>query len=392
MSITKSVDKKTGKIKWIARIYIKEGPGGMVNKSFDTQKEAREFHTNYDNFKKGRIDRKVSSNVLFPIVFENYILDIESTKKDNTVKNYRQTFEKWIRPELGTIKIGNITQVTINRLMDALRKKDASEYVVNYVHILLNNIFNFATNATQRYVIDNPMIGLKKPTLDYNPTDTIKFWTKEDAEKVLKTSIGSHYYLLITIMINTGLRVAEAAALTASSFDMTKGVLNINHQLTNYSPKDGEEKFNNGHLVINSTKGKAKRSVPLNKNATEAAKLLIAKNKESGNYFLFTPEQKTKPRNVITKRGHKAHVIGAQVLSTKTMGNAIARLAEAAGVENIGPHGLRHTFAANFLMNGGDIFTLSRILGHKNITSTQIYAHLTEQFLASRMNIVEFGG
>jgi hypothetical protein len=57
-----------------------------------------------------------------------------------------------------------------------------------------------------------------------------------------------------------------------------------------------------------------------------------------------------------------------------------------AGLEDLHFHDLRHTFASHWMMNGGDLYALKDILGHKSITMTQRYAHLSPEFKRSAMN------
>lgn len=53
-------------------------------------------------------------------------------------------------------------------------------------------------------------------------------------------------------------------------------------------------------------------------------------------------------------------------------------------------HDLRHTFASHFMMNGGNIYTLQKLLGHKDIQTTMIYAHLDKDFLQREIELVSF--
>ncbi len=55
-------------------------------------------------------------------------------------------------------------------------------------------------------------------------------------------------------------------------------------------------------------------------------------------------------------------------------------------------HDLRHTFASHFVMNGGSLYDLQKLLGHARFEETQRYAHLTPEHLAKAINIVSFGG
>ncbi|MEK6626508.1 MAG: site-specific integrase, partial [Bdellovibrionota bacterium] len=55
-------------------------------------------------------------------------------------------------------------------------------------------------------------------------------------------------------------------------------------------------------------------------------------------------------------------------------------------------HDLRHTFASHFMMNGGNIYDLQKILGHSSLEMTQRYAHLAPEHLIKASNVVSFGG
>jgi site-specific recombinase XerD len=55
-------------------------------------------------------------------------------------------------------------------------------------------------------------------------------------------------------------------------------------------------------------------------------------------------------------------------------------------------HDLRHTFASHFVMNGGSLYDLQKLLGHSRFEETQRYAHLSPEHLAKAVNIVCFGG
>jgi len=64
--------------------------------------------------------------------------------------------------------------------------------------------------------------------------------------------------------------------------------------------------------------------------------------------------------------------------------------AERAGLRKIRFHDLRHTFASNFVIKGGNVISLQRILGHSTINMTLRYAHLAPDFLASEIELLDF--
>jgi integrase len=63
-----------------------------------------------------------------------------------------------------------------------------------------------------------------------------------------------------------------------------------------------------------------------------------------------------------------------------------------AGSTKIRFHDLRHTFASHFMMNGGNIYDLQKILGHSSVKMTERYAHLSPNHLSDAMKIVSFSG
>jgi site-specific recombinase XerD len=70
----------------------------------------------------------------------------------------------------------------------------------------------------------------------------------------------------------------------------------------------------------------------------------------------------------------------------------LPRLLEAAGCRvPLHPwHALRHTFASHYIMQGGNILVLQKILGHTDVKITAIYAHLAPEFLGAEMNRIQF--
>lgn len=70
-----------------------------------------------------------------------------------------------------------------------------------------------------------------------------------------------------------------------------------------------------------------------------------------------------------------------------------AKVQKKAGlVRKIRFHDIRHTFASQFMMSGGSLYDLQKILGHSKIEMTMRYAHLSNDHLASAVNIVSFSG
>lgn len=138
---------------------------------------------------------------------------------------------------------------------------------------------------------------------------------------------------------------------------MESGTLTISRTLT----RDG---------LKNTTKSHKARHIPMN----AMVKDIMNKRFKSkiSNYVFHTPSGEPIPYDHFTQRYFK-------------------QAQNRAGLSrHIRFHDLRHTYASHFVMNGGDIFVLQKLLGHSDLNITMIYAHLSEKFLKSASEIINF--
>jgi len=139
--------------------------------------------------------------------------------------------------------------------------------------------------------------------------------------------------------------------------DFNGGVLNINRSLT----RDG---------LRNTTKTHKGRYVPMNVIVRDT---LEKRFKSKNSKYVFTTQAgKPLPYDHITQRDFKKAQLKAGL------------------DKKIRFHDLRHTFASHFMMNGGNIYTLQKLLGHSDIKTTMIYAHLDNLFLKEATEIINF--
>jgi integrase/recombinase XerD len=174
-----------------------------------------------------------------------------------------------------------------------------------------------------------------------------KFLTEDEINRLLATPDittleGIRDRTILEVMYATGLRVSEMVNLKQADVDLLGG------------------------LLVCHGKGSKERRVPLGKSAIHWLQQYAAAKAEYG--------KQTYP-HVFLQRGKPftRHIAWAM----------IKRHAERAGIRNVSPHTLRHSFATHLLQHGADSRSVQALLGHSDISTTQIYTHITDVHLRS---------
>lgn len=150
---------------------------------------------------------------------------------------------------------------------------------------------------------------------------------------------------ILKLMANCGLRVSEIVNLRPGDLNLTKGKLRI---------VDG--------------KGGVDRDIPYIPEDTAGILKEWKKRKPQSEYFFSTVRENNKGK-FASSRGSK--------LAVRTVQSMIKSYARRAGIDkNISPHTLRHTFATNYYRRTKDLEALRKLLGHADISTTQIYITL----------------
>ncbi|MFD2729096.1 tyrosine recombinase XerC [Enterococcus camelliae] len=151
---------------------------------------------------------------------------------------------------------------------------------------------------------------------------------------------------LLEILYGCGLRVSECAAITLSSIDWEHQIL----------------------LVYG--KGKKERIVPFNQHTKQA----MIRYLQDGRNVLLATAQKEYDALFLNHLGAPLTPTGIEYILDQLLKKSQLD-------SDIHPHKLRHTFATHLLNNGADMRTVQELLGHANLSTTQIYAHVTKESL-----------
>ena len=192
----------------------------------------------------------------------------------------------------------------------------------------------------------------------------------EEAQKLL--SIPSKRYItgtrnkaILALMLNLGLRVSEVVNLRPGDLNLTKRKLR----------------------VVNG-KGGVDRDIIIPEYTAELLKEWKKARPKESRYFFTT----IKDREGSITQKNKGKVISitsrpGEKLSVRYIQFMVKRYAKKAGIDkDITPHTLRHTFATDFIRQGQNVMKLKKILGHSDISTTQIYVTLANKDIEEAMN------
>ena len=174
---------------------------------------------------------------------------------------------------------------------------------------------------------------------------------REEASKLIRQPnkryvTGLRNKAIISIMLNCGLRVSEVTGLKPNDISLTNGKLRV---------VDG--------------KGQKDRDIPFISESTLDLLRLWKKIRPKGSQYFFTTLVDRENDRFSSKSGKK--------LSVRYIQFMIKRYATKAGInKDVTPHTLRHSFATDFYKRTKDIEALRKILGHSDISTTQIYVTL----------------
>ncbi len=285
-----------------------------------------------------------------PAAIASFLMHVRVEKglSANTLSAYRRDLMKFD----GFTKRRKLTleAVTRDELVDFLaglyRQKLESRTVARHL-VTLRNFFRFA--QIQELIPEDPSINLDSPKIRRNLPGYLRL---EEVEKLLeqpdaKTATGLRDKAMLEVLYSTGLRVSELIGLGVSDLDSKVGCVRC------------------------VGKGDKERIVPVGKKALgvvdkylrEGRPELLAQAKAAGGQALF-----------LNRRGVALSRVGVWKILSAYGRRAGLRVA-------LTPHMLRHSFATHLLERGADLRSVQLMLGHADISTTQIYTHVVEERL-----------
>jgi len=265
-------------------------------------------------------------------------LSSEKRFSEHTIKSYTtdlKQFTSFLSAEFQIIdEIHEISFQIIRTWIASLLEKGVNPRSVNRKISTLKTYFKFLIREGE--LIENPMMKVVAP----KSKKRLPVFIEEDQIASLLNEVqfeegfvGQRNKLIIELFYVTGIRLSELINIKISDVD-----------------------FNNQSIKVLGKRNK-ERIIPLSSNVINDLNLFIKSNKQ--NKYLFTNLEGDKLYNKLVYR-----------LVNKYIG-------EISSVNKKSPHILRHTFATHMLNNGADINAIKELLGHANLSATQVYTHNT---------------
>ncbi|MFA6236761.1 MAG: site-specific integrase [Bacteriovorax sp.] len=269
-----------------------------------------------------------------------------------TFSSYDSILRTHLYPRFAMLNLNQLTEKLGMELMNSLKVTHKASVIKN-IWIVIRAVINKARR--EKLMMFNPFENIKKPKPDLRKDN---FWVKSEINQFLLANRSDQLYPFFFVAIHTGLRLGELCGLKWDRVDFSAGQygqIEVTRTRDKYGLKE-------------TTKTGLSRYIPI----TEETRMLLLNlfKKRADNSYVFLESDGSEVKYAhIYRRLHKAQ--------------------EKAGSKKITVHDLRHTFASNFMMNGGDIFELKDLLGHTDIKMTMRYAHLSRKHLQKSIRFMD---
>jgi integrase/recombinase XerD len=271
---------------------------------------------------------------------------VEKGLSSNTVSAYRRDMAKF--DEFARKRKLSLERVTRDDLVDFLaglyRLNLESRTVARHL-VTLRNFFRFA--QTQELIAADPSINLESPKIRRSLPGYLRL---EEVERLLQqpdsgTALGLRDRAMLEVLYSTGLRVSELISLRVTDLDSKVGCVRC------------------------IGKGDKERIVPVGRKAVSMVEKYLREARPQ-----LLGKLRGSPTLFVNRRGVSLSRVGVWKILSAYGRRAGFRVA-------LTPHMLRHSFATHLLERGADLRSVQMMLGHADISTTQIYTHVVEERL-----------
>lgn len=277
-------------------------------------------------------------------MIEKYIdyLKYEKKLSINTIKSYSNDlfmFQEYFKSK----SLDKISSDDISKYIEHLKKSKKTVTTIAHNITVINSFYTFFIGEGEINI--NPCENTILPKM---PKKLPNYLTEDEVDKLLDIELNDAYSYrnkaMLELLYATGMRISELISLKFVNLDLDNDIVRV------------------------MGKGSKERLIPISDIAKDYLSIYI---KDYRNLLL---KNKTSEYIFINNLGNQISRVGFFKI--------IKKLCLEKGIKkNVSPHILRHSFATHLLANGADLRIIQELLGHSDISTTQIYAHLVNEKL-----------
>lgn len=279
------------------------------------------------------------------IAFEQYLKTKHSQSQHTQIAYTKDVTEMMVYFKRDHVDLMNVSEELMMRYVTSLRERQLESSSIARKVSAIKHFYQFSIR--QKWINYNPTSRIKIKQKRQNMVTTLTFdQVVSCLDSCDANHVGERDRLIFHLLYACGLRLSECATLQITSFDMNQNLV---------------------HVI---GKGDKERIIPF----------YDALKKELVDYISHVRPQFITINHLslfVNQRG--------QPLSMRSIQNIVEVIGKKAQLPfSLHPHVLRHTFATHLLEHGADLLTVSRLLGHENLSTTQIYTHVSVEYLKSQ--------
>ena len=276
--------------------------------------------------------------------YENYLTKVKQAS-GNTVASYMRDirqFAGWLHDE-EQMEVVEATQEHIRLFLEHLESEGRSAATRSRALASLKNFYSYVVSSG--FLTESPVVEVK---VDRGEKKLPQILSSREIELLLAQPSdlepkGIRDKAMLEVMYATGIRVSELIGLDIDHVNLESG-------------------------IIKCQSGKKSRTIPL---YPEALKALTAYMKDVRSFLVAAPAERALFVN-----------IGGARMSRQGFWKILKHYQTTARIDkDITPHTLRHSFAVHLLENGADLGSVQELMGHSDISSTQMYTQMVDQHL-----------
>ena len=268
-------------------------------------------------------------------------LEIERNASAHTIKNYQVDLRDFLN-FLKSKSVSAVDYLEIRRFLGFLKEENYQKSTIARKLACLRSFFKFL--AREDLLKTNPTAGIQSPKKEKKLPAYLEL---SEVEHLLEAPNGSSWEekrdkAILEALYSSGIRVGELAGLNDDDVDLFSGQLKVRG------------------------KGKKERIVPIGSVAMKAIQI----------YLDARPKRDPKFKNALFLNRQGTRLTDRSV--RRIINKYVRRIALG---KEVSPHMLRHSFATHLLDRGADLRSVQELLGHENLSTTQIYTHVSTKRL-----------